>query len=219
MEFLQTIWTALTTENEVMTKIICSPFTFIEVYISMLLFTTILNFKGSRSQNILYVLTFSLSSLISIHIIPTPYNTFINLIICPILVLVIFKTNILKAFLSEIITYLIFILIGIPIHNLLIIFYNISTNIINTIPIYKIFSSCIIYSVALILYITCLKFNINITLLDKFKRKTNSVILLNIFLGILSISIQSYIATLYIEVLPLRFNIVKPNNITLVFFN
>jgi len=38
METLQTIWTALTTENEVLTSLLVTPLTFIEAYILMLLF-------------------------------------------------------------------------------------------------------------------------------------------------------------------------------------
>lgn len=45
MEILQTIWNVLTTENEMLTKIICAPLTFIEIYISMLLFTYTLSIK------------------------------------------------------------------------------------------------------------------------------------------------------------------------------
>lgn len=42
MNFLNNIWLSMTTENEMLTKIIGLPFIFIEVTISMLLFTSIL---------------------------------------------------------------------------------------------------------------------------------------------------------------------------------
>ena len=56
MEILQTIWNVLTSENERLTKIICAPLTFLEAYISMLIFLTILNIKTTKKQQVLYVL-------------------------------------------------------------------------------------------------------------------------------------------------------------------
>ena len=51
MEMLQTIWTALTTENPLIITLISIPLIFIEVYISMLLFTTILNIKTTNNES------------------------------------------------------------------------------------------------------------------------------------------------------------------------
>lgn len=43
MELLQTIWNALTNENEILMNIISVPMIFLEIYLTFLLFTTILN--------------------------------------------------------------------------------------------------------------------------------------------------------------------------------
>lgn len=50
MEILQTIWTALTTPNEGLINIISIPLAFLDIYIGMLLFTTLLNIKSTRKQ-------------------------------------------------------------------------------------------------------------------------------------------------------------------------
>ena len=50
MEILQAIWTALTTENQNLIKIIAIPFSVIEAIITMLLFTTILNISSNVSM-------------------------------------------------------------------------------------------------------------------------------------------------------------------------
>jgi len=50
MEFLQTIWTALTTPNEGLIKIIFIPLSFLEAFIGMLFFTTILSKKVSMRK-------------------------------------------------------------------------------------------------------------------------------------------------------------------------
>ena len=54
MEILQAIWTALTTENQNLIKIIAIPFSVIEAIITMLLFTTILNISSTKKQKLFY---------------------------------------------------------------------------------------------------------------------------------------------------------------------
>ena len=51
MQILQTIWTALTTENDLILGIISVPFCFIEIYISMLLFISLLKFETTHKHN------------------------------------------------------------------------------------------------------------------------------------------------------------------------
>ena len=60
MEMLQTIWTALTTENAELTSMVIIPLAFIEVFISMLLFSVILNIKVTKKQGFIYVLSITL---------------------------------------------------------------------------------------------------------------------------------------------------------------
>ena len=54
MEILQTIWNALTTENEILINFISFPMLVLELIVSMLLFTTILNIKVTTKQKITY---------------------------------------------------------------------------------------------------------------------------------------------------------------------
>ena len=56
MEILNNIWTVLTTPNEFIRNLFISPFTFIESYIIMTLFLTILNISTNRKSKILYVI-------------------------------------------------------------------------------------------------------------------------------------------------------------------
>ena len=58
MEILQTIWSSLTTENPTLTNIICIPLVFIEAYVSMLLFTTLLNINTTKKQKIIYIIVY-----------------------------------------------------------------------------------------------------------------------------------------------------------------
>lgn len=54
MELLQTIWNALTNENEILMNIISVPMAFIEATLTLLLFSTILHISISKKQIIEY---------------------------------------------------------------------------------------------------------------------------------------------------------------------
>ena len=56
MEILNNIWNALTTENPNLVNIILIFCMFIENYLSLKLFSLILNISATRKQKILYVL-------------------------------------------------------------------------------------------------------------------------------------------------------------------
>ena len=50
METLNTVWTALTTTNDELINIISIPMYFIDAYVVMILFTTILNIESTKKQ-------------------------------------------------------------------------------------------------------------------------------------------------------------------------
>lgn len=202
MEIFQTIWNVLTTENEVITNIICSPLTFVEVYVSMLLFTSILNLSTSKLKNCIYVCSFSLIAIINIFLVPTPYNTFVNVIACPLLVIFIYKTSILKAILSEILP--LFISVGIGI--LLQVYYSfispIPMEIMMRIPIYKIAFSLSSYIFCYLIYILCKYSDFSIQSLDNINRYNKIIIFINFIIGIIAILIQAYLAEKYTSSIP-----------------
>ena len=100
MEIFQTIWTTLTTENEVLTNIIGVPSAYLEGFLYMLLFTTLLNIEANKKQKLIYVIIVATLSIMSKFIIPNPFNSYINLFIVLTCILLIFKTNIFKAIIS-----------------------------------------------------------------------------------------------------------------------
>ena len=145
MEIFQTIWNALTTENIPLLNIINIPLVFIEMLVSMLIFTTILNISSNKKQKSLYVLLLSLIGLFTSWFVPIPYNTFINILACPICVYFIFKTTILKSILAEFLPYIFFIILGEIVVNIYTIMFNISNEVFSTTPIHKIIGSIFIY--------------------------------------------------------------------------
>ena len=96
------VWTALTSTNENLINILAIPCTFIEIIVTMLLFTTLLKIESSKKQKIIYVFSFTIFSILNNFIIPDPYKIILNLLISPVLVYFIFKTTLLKSILSEI---------------------------------------------------------------------------------------------------------------------
>ena len=73
MEILNNIGNALTTENSVLLSYMIIFLAFIENFIGLILFTNLLSMKSSTNQKLLYVLSASVCSIITIFFIPTTY--------------------------------------------------------------------------------------------------------------------------------------------------
>ena len=155
--------------------------------------------------------------MFTIWLLPNPYNTFINIVACPILVYIIFKTNILKAILAEIIQYASFMALGLIV-MMVFIFSGIDSQMITNVPILKLSYSCILYLLSYLLYrLICLK-KLNISIIETMKKKNSLILLINFVIGIISIAFQSYLLTIYIDFLPLGIIIVNIA-ILLVYFS
>lgn len=198
MEILQTIWTALTTENELLIKVTSMPMLILELYVSMLLFTTILNISTNKKQKFLYICILSLIGILNLWVIPTPYNTFINIIACPLLIYFLFKTSFLKSILAEIIPYIFFVIISTLLITFCVKITKMPSNNFLQIPLYKLCFSLVMYSITYLFYLACNKFNLNINLLDKMKRTISFRIFINFIIRINSYSFAIlYIYNLY----------------------
>lgn len=193
MEILQTIWNALTTENIELIKILSIPLTIIEAYVTMLLFTTILCIETTKVGKHIFVLSFSTIALISSLCIPSPFNTLINIISFPILVIFIFKTSLLKSIIAEIIPYVVSFLLTYPLLSVYTSLFNITIPIANSTPIYRLTFSLLVQLITFIIAIFLKKFNININIIDDMRRKNKSILLFNFIFGIVIIFIQLYI--------------------------
>ena len=90
MEIFQTIWTALTTQNETLSTILMFPIYFIDAFVNMLLFTTLLNIKSERKSKFIYIVSISIIAFITRTFIPDPYGIFANMIMVILLIKFIF---------------------------------------------------------------------------------------------------------------------------------
>lgn len=203
MDILQTVWTALTNENQIALNLISIPMTFIEVNLIFLLFSSILNIVYTRKQAAIYVVSFTLLSLITTYIIPTPYNTLINILIYPILVYFVLHTNALKAILAEVVVYVLFFIIVTPLIALYTFVFNVTSSQVAIIPIHKLIYSITLYLFLFIVFKILKKYNLHFSFLDKFDTFNYNTLIINFIVGIAAIALQGYIEFMYIDYLPI----------------
>lgn len=201
MQILQNIWTALTTENEVLVNFICIPFYFIEATISMLLFTTLLNIKCSVKRKMIYIFSLSILSVLSRLFIPDPHGTYFNILICFVLILCIFKVNILKAIICELYPILIETIISFLLLKVFILFFKIDYYQATYTPLYRAIFSLLEYTIMYIFYLFVKHFNIHI--FYQLTKKEKILFILDFILGLISISSQMYIIMYYTDKLPI----------------
>lgn len=206
MQIFQTIWTAMTTQNEIALSIIFFLLSFVETSVSMLLFTTIFDMKSSRKSKIIYVFLVAIVGSIIRIFVPDPYGSFLNILVVICCIKFIFKTTILKALLSE----FIMIALSIVLELFMLKFYQTILNLpydnVMTIPLYRALFTLSIYLCIYILYriIRYFKFNIK---LENMTRKNRILFIINTLLGILAIATQIYLMAFYSDKVPIYITI------------
>lgn len=202
IEMLQTIWTALNTENEVLVNILIIPFHFIEAYISMLLFTTILNINATKKQKFIYVLAMSFISIINRLIIPSPFNTFFNVISIFLLNISIFKISILKGILALIIPFITTAILESICAKIYFIIFN--KNYVDglSIPLNRLIITCILYAFMFLVYILIKYLKLNISKIEILNKKNRRLLIINTIFAIILIATQIYVTYFYSAVLP-----------------
>lgn len=208
MEIFQTIWTVLTSENERLTNIIISPLLYIEITLYTLIFLSILKIKSTKKQNIIYIILCSSFAIINLLFIPSPYYIYINLLLYPTLVLIVFKTTLIKALLSEVVLYISSLIIDTPLVLLFTYIANISSYDLHITPIYRIVYCIVSYSLGYFIYFVFINNKIDFNILDRIK-SNNKTILLNFLLGIIAVASQYYIEFKYINYIPIPLNVLS----------
>ncbi len=203
MEIFQTIWTALTTENVELIKILSIPLSILEGYISMLLITTILNLSATKKPKTLYIITLACCGYITKFIIPNPYNTFINVIVFFIAGILIFKLNIFKGLLALIIPFILTIFIESIISKAYFYIFNLDYTLGMNIPLHRLIGTLTMYLILYIVYLVIKYCKLAIPKLEVLDKKHRLLLILTITFGIILIATQLYITFFYSNVLPL----------------
>lgn len=206
MQLFQTIWTAMTTQNETGISILYCFLSFIEATVNLLLFTTILNINSPRKSKIIYVICISLVAIISRTLIPDPYGTFINMIAIIFIIKFILKTSWLKALLSEFVMIALSSILELFMFKFYQTVLNIPYDFVMTIPIYRAIFILSIYLCIYILYRIIKYFRFNIKL-ENMTRKNKILFVVNTLLGILAIGTQFYLIVFYSDKMPIYITI------------
>ena len=218
MEILKTIWTALTTENKLLFTILSTPFTFVDAFVGMLLFTTILDISSSKKQKILYVTIFGLLVFLCRALVPDPYGTFINMLSCPICVILIFKTGLLKAIFAEIIPFSCTIIVEIIIEKIIYVFTGIPASSLLNIPLYRFLIISFVYLTLYLFYRFIKKIHFSISLLETMNKKYKFILILNAILALAVIFSQFYLLNFYVDNFPLIVSLLNILGLIAYFF-
>ncbi len=208
MDIFQTIWTAMTTPKESLVKIMMIPLTYLDAFIGMIFFTTLLNIHANIKRKLIYIISYGTIANIITFLVPTSFAVYVNLIIWPLMVFFILRATILKSILSEIVTMVITSILDFIFANILLIF-NVTSNMIVYIPIYRLVVVLGIYFIMFLLARIIQIFKINLSTLDNINPKTKALLIVNCLLIILVLAMQFYLVTFYSSTMPLFITIIN----------
>ena len=214
MEIFQTIWTALTTENELLTRFVVIPITFIETFVGMLLFLTLLNIVTTKENKLKYCLIVSILGTTFNILIPNPYRSYINLTLILLSIKFVFNTNILKSVLATIIPILFTVLCESIITKTFSLVIDFNSLVLISVPIYRLLVTLCTQILAFIFYLLIKYSKIQISLLENMSKKSRLIFCFNLILAIIAISMQFFITGFYLDKLPIY--IVIFSNLSLI---
>lgn len=185
-----------------MITLISIPLIFIEAYVSMLLFTTILNISVTKKQQIIYVLAISIFGIITNLFIPEPFDTFLNVAVFLLSNILILKSNFLKSILALVIPFITAILVELIFSRIYSTIFNIDYVVGMNIPIHRLIGTLFMYLFIFIIYLILKYFKVNLSKIEILNKKHRYLLILNIVFGIILIATQLYILTFYTYLLP-----------------
>ena len=203
MEILNNLWLAVSTPNELLMNIIPVPSAILENILILLLFMSILNINSNFKHKALFVIIMTLTSFISMNFLPNALNLSLNYILMIILTHFIFKISFLKSFFSIVAASLIFNIVSLLFLNPYMTFFNLSSEQLSTIPLYRLLYVILVYSCVFIVTTIIKKRSLKIKFIDDIDKKSKLIIFSNLILGLLTLFVQTFIAIYYIDKLPI----------------
>lgn len=211
-QLLNNIWCALSTENPVLMNWIVILASIIEAYLFMKLFVSVFDLNTDTKSKILYVSSMTLVGIITSNLIDYPFNIFANYLCVYLLIKCIFKMNFLQSFLALVISSFVLGLSNVLLQKPFIMICNISLDTLTNIPIYRVSYLLLLY---FFLFITCImlknfkNFKFNLTLLDSLDKKTMTILVVNLCIGLLTLCIQLITTAFYIDIVPVIISILN----------
>ena len=202
MNTLQTIWSALTVPNEMLIKFMAIPLTYVELFIGMLFFSSILNIETSSKRKLVYVLCHGTIGNILTFVVPTSYSVFINIILLPLFTFFILRAGIIKSIAAAAITFLTTSVLEYLCSAFLFNVFSITYDLIMSVPIYRILLVAIIYAIIFLLYKFIKYYKVNIEVFDNMTTKNKILIIFSIALVLIVIASQFYLVRFYSDTVP-----------------
>lgn len=203
MELINNIWMALSTPNRFLITLLSIPFTILELFVTLIIFSTILRINISNRNKFIYITVIFVISFITNHFLPSPINLFINYITLFLLMFFLFKLNILQTLIAVFVPSIIYALVGTLLINPFLSVLHISYQDSATIPIYRILYLIIMYSIIFIIILLLKYYKIKLEIFDDIDKKSKNILLLNSIFGFMALAIQSVIIIYYIDILPI----------------
>lgn len=206
MEFLNNIWTAISTPNE----LLASTFTaflilLLEAPLTFYLISNVFNIKFNKKQQFIYIISTGIIAIIANFFIDWPFNILLNYISAFIILYFIMKLDFIKSFIATLFPSIIYNVLGNLFLNPYLTLLNITYDEANTVVIYKIPFSLLMYIFIFIINLIIKYKNLTITILDNFDKKNKSIITLNFIFGLFNIIIQGILTVNYVDILPIQF--------------
>lgn len=202
MEVLNNIWIAISTPNEGLITVLSILAGIVENYLTLFLFMSILNISSNKKSKLIYVSIMTIISVINLFFVPNPFNIFINYIVMFFVIKIIFKVNNFKNFIGIVLSALIFALIGMLILKPYMALFNITSNDILYIPIYKFGNLLLTYILLLMVSLTIKYKTSNLNILEDLDNKNKHIIIANLAFGLVTLLVQAVITFYYTDKLP-----------------
>lgn len=217
MEIFQTLWTVFTTENELLLTIIGFFSCFIEAFVNLLLFTTILNINCDKKYKLIYVILIPCIAILIRNLILDPYSIILNIVLGIIIIKFLLRVSWVNAFLAEFITMFASALLETFLLKFFEKAFSLSYEVVMNIPLYRAIFTLSIYVCIYILYriIKYFKFNLN---LDNMTKNNKILFVVNMILGFIAIFMQFYLIAFYNSTMPLGVTIVSIVTLCAYFF-
>lgn len=171
MNILNNIWIAISTPNEALVKFCCILFLFVEAPLSFSLINNVFDVSSTKNKKLIYILVTALVATISTLFLKSPINLILNYICSFCILRFIFKTGKIKALIAALFPSVVFNLIGNLLLNPYLTLLDITYEEANTIIIYRIPFSFLMYSTVVLLNIIIKHQKITITLSDNLNKK------------------------------------------------
>ena len=206
MQFVNNVWSALTSENVVLSDLLVIPLFPIENFVLMSLFLSLLNIKSTMKQKTVYIICLTIINFANTHLIPSPFNIIVNYICMLLFIKFIFKLRWFKSIIALTISTFIFALLNTLVQSPYLTICNIDLDKLAAIPVYRILYLIILYSFTYILCILAKNFHklrFSFDMIENLNKKTLFVLYMYIFVGFLVLCIQLFTTAFYLDIVPI----------------